>query len=145
MPELGELDLQIAAHEVGHAVAQMAAGFHVDYVKLDRFGDGGVCAIKEKGLEIPDERLRGWLTGMLAGFEAEDYWIKTQFGPSAGADAANSAPDYAVFERYADIISLSEAEARSDAMQIVVSEWDVITRCAYDLARMGRLSGEMIR
>jgi hypothetical protein len=137
------MELQISAHEIGHAVAMMHAGLHVERVRL-KIGGDGECTIREDYGTAAQER--GFLVGLMAGHEAATYWRQTQYGKGAGeADPYESRQDYADFAAAADTYGLSEAEARSDAMQIVINEWDVIYRCAHDLAALGTLTGRMIR
>ncbi len=124
--------LQTAYHEAGHAVAAYRLGLIVDTTTVVPNKENGTLGTSRS----EDFGGREDIIVLFAGFEAERrYNPKADKGCSCGDDT-----------RAEDILSLhpdwTEAELRSEAAQLVESQWREISAVAEALAEFRILNGD---
>ncbi|EHY90010.1 hypothetical protein [Saccharomonospora azurea] len=126
------LQLQIAVHELGHAVVWKAVGFVIKSVVHE--GDSGSVDVRWD----PDN-LTGYVIGCWGGFEAERRWARLH---GRSARRTNSSHDIANFHHVNRALGarrLSESKARALARKHVDRHWAQIQRRAPELVRSGRI------
>lgn len=137
--ELDPVVLQGAAHELGHAVVDLAGGIAVARVTLNTRTGIGATTVGTDLDRVDDPQLwSAYLIACVAGYEAERLW-SARHGGRVYRD--QSATDFANFRRYRRRGSgLSEGAARSAARSILRREWTRVERLAPRLATRGQIS-----
>lgn len=128
--------LQIAVHELGHALVWKDAGLRVKVVVFA--GEDSYCNV-----EWDPKNLLGYAVGCWGGLEAEARWFRNHRGsPRRG----NSGHDIRNFHHVTKGLdqSLSEGKARSIARKAVARQWRRIEVAAPRLVASGRLSGSQL-
>jgi hypothetical protein len=131
-PEL----LLAAAHELGHAIVDLAHQIRVLSVEVDRRAHTGLTRVEFDDATATPDQLRGALIGGLAGFEAELLWCARHGGH---ADPATAVTDYAQFRRHARRVDLTRAVARTRARSVLIHHWPRLERLALRLAQHGHV------
>ncbi|HEX5120466.1 MAG TPA: hypothetical protein VFW65_35240 [Pseudonocardiaceae bacterium] len=131
-PEL----LLAAAHELGHAIVDLAHQVPVLGVEVNRRTHGGLTRTGFDPTTATPDQWRGALIGDLAGFEAELLWCHRHGGH---ADPASAVTDYANFTRHARRVGLTRGVARTRARSVLIAHWPRLERLALRLARHGHL------
>ena len=126
-----------AAHELGHALVDLAGGLDVTSITVDRRTGHGLCSVGTFDWNNP-KYLHAWLIGCVAGFEAEDRWCRQH--RSGRAERKNSRTDFRNFREHAPAIDLSEAAARAIARRRLDKVWRRVENLVPRLAEHGRLS-----
>jgi hypothetical protein len=135
--------LQGAAHELGHAVVDLAGGIAVAGITLNTRSGVGVTTVGTDLDRAGDPELwSAYLIACVAGYEAERLWSARHGGR---VYRVQSATDFANFLRYRRRGNrLSEGAARAAARSILRREWTRVERLAPELARSGRLAGSAL-
>ena len=130
--------LQGAAHELGHAIVDLAGGLRVRSVVFDPANGAGMTEV-EVHLEDDTEPAvwRAWLIGCVAGFESETQWCARYGGR---AHRQNSKVDFANFHEHRRRVRLSEGAARAAARKILRQHWRDIERLAPQLVSAGQMT-----
>lgn len=131
-PEL----LLAAAHELGHAIVDLAHDVPVLSVEVDRRANTGLTRTGFDATTATPEQWRGALIGDLAGFEAELLWCQRHGGH---ADPTTAASDYTNFTRNARRVGLTRAVARAQARTVLIRHWPRLERLALRLALRGHV------
>jgi hypothetical protein len=126
-----------AAHEIGHALVNKAGGLRVGRITLNRRTGTGLCRIKDFDENNP-RLLRAYLIGCVAGFEAEDRFLRQH--DLGRADRADSATDFRYFHQDAASVGLSERAARAKARSHLSWHWGRLERLVPRLATRGHIS-----
>lgn len=126
------LQLQIAAHELGHAVVWKAAGFVINAVVHE--GDGGYVDVRWD----PDN-LTGYVIGCWGGFEAEQRWTRTHGGRARRGNSSHDIANFHHVNRALGKNRLTEGKARSLARKHVNRHWSQIVAAAPRLIRQGHI------
>lgn len=132
-PEL----LLTAAHELGHAIVDLAHDVPVLSVEVDRRTNTGLTRVVNlNDPAITPDHLRGALIARLAGFEAELLWCRRHGGH---ADLSTARTDYAEFNRHRRAFGLTRAVARAQARAVLIRHWPRLERLALRLAQRGHV------
>ncbi|MBE9375582.1 hypothetical protein IQ251_14105 [Saccharopolyspora sp. HNM0983] len=148
-----ELMMPAAAHEAGHAIAALAAGFPVREMRLWREGGDRVTgyALIEHSDDPEGDELNGALITAVAGHEAEAHWLTENHGfqflgfrDRSGALSAarpGCCDDLRLFRtlRRGHRDALTEPAARVRARALLTRRWRRVERLALRLARHGHL------
>jgi hypothetical protein len=126
-----------AAHELGHALVDLAGGLVVSAVTLRK-----VTVTVELENDTDPAVWRAWLIGCVAGYEAERLWSRRHGG---SVDRLCSRTDFKNFNRHRLRVRLSEHTARSQARTILRREWTTVERLAPELATHGHLPVDLVR
>jgi hypothetical protein len=129
--------LASAAHELGHALVNKAGGLKVKDVTVNRRTGAGLCKLRQFDWDNP-RLLRAWLIGCVAGFEAEDRWLREH--RLGHAHRAESRTDFSNFHYHAPVIGLSEHTARAKARSALGWHWGRLQRLVPRLAEHGHVS-----
>lgn len=127
----------VAAHELGHAYAWKAYGLSIVEIKVSGWG-------------APYVHVRWWpsrpghalayAVGCMAGFEAEDRWLREQNGKRANRTRCrDDRNDFRAVVKEMRL-GLSESKAHSLARDLVNQHWDAIAALAPTLAAKGHIS-----
>jgi hypothetical protein len=137
--EPGDLDpdlLLAAAHELGHAIVDLAYDVPVLSVEVDRRTNTGLTRTVFDDTTATPDQLRGALIGGMAGFEAELLWCHRHGGH---ADPATATTDYANFHHNHRRAGLTRQVARAQARAVLIRHWPRLERAAPWLARHGHI------
>lgn len=148
-----ELMLPAAAHEAGHAVAALNAGFRVHELRLWLEGKNRVLGYVDvdHGDDLEGDELDGALITAMAGHEAQALWL-TEYHDfrflgfrdhSSALSESRSAccGDRRIFKRMrrGHHDALTEAAARTRARVLLSRRWRRVEHLALRLARHRRL------
>lgn len=149
-----DLMLPAAAHEAGHAVAALAAGFPVRELRLWRHGKDRVSGYAhiDHGDDLEGEELDCALITAVSGHEAQALWLTEYAGyrflgfrdrSTALSDSqSDCCGDLEMFRRMRRDHSeaLTQPAARIRARALLASRWRSVEQLAVRLARHQRLT-----
>ena len=141
--------LEVAAHEVGHALAWQAGGFTIKGLRIVTGLFGGVsdadCTVSNVWLD--GDNIDAYLIGLMGGAAGQTRFLTRHRGrggwSASGAARGNSSWDISQFRRFSRAHggSLSVAAATRRAEAIVNRAGHRADALTVRLARSGRLSG----
>ena len=141
---LDDLDprrLEVAAHELGHAIAWKEAGLAATAIRVLGHGDRAQGYVRIENRLIYDaDAARAYLAGLLAGREAGIRWCEenglTHYEHTCHTDLNN----FRQQRRTPLGRQVSVGQARATARLIVRANWCLIVRLAPRLALQGRIT-----